>query len=108
MPAASTSDRARFETAGQFTVAPGQRDTVSVEARVEQPGVTSAAASVATADGRPFGAPLTFSLRTSVVGVVIWGILGIACAVLVLAMVRRLLGRGRQPGTQAGTQPGMQ
>ncbi len=108
MPAGSTSGRARFETAGQFTVAPGQRDTVSVEARVEQPGVTSAAASVATADGRPFGAPLAFSLRTSVVGVVIWGILGIACAVLVLAIIRRLLGRGRQPGTQAGTQPGMQ
>jgi hypothetical protein len=39
---------------------------------------------------------------------VIWGILGIACAVLVLAIIRRLLGRGRQPGTQAGTQPGMQ
>ncbi len=98
MPAASTSGRTRFDTDARLTIAPGQRDTVSVEARVQQAGVTSAAASVVTTNGRRFGAPLVFSLRTSIVGAVIWAILGVACAVLLFAIVRRLLGRARQPG----------
>lgn len=93
---AGEAAKARFSTDARLTIAPGQRETVTIEARVGQVGVTSAKAYVITTDGRRLGAPLAFNLRTSVVGAVIWAVLGIACAVLLFAILRRLWRRGRR------------
>ncbi len=95
-PAASTSGMTRFTSDERLTVGPGERDTVAIEARVAQAGVTSAEAYVVTTRGQRFGGPLAVSLRTSVVGVVIWAILGVACAVLAFAIARRLWRRTRR------------
>ncbi len=88
--------RTRFETGSQLTIGPGQRETVTVDTRVGEVGVTTAEAYVVTESGRRVGTPLVFSLRTSVVGRVIWAIMGVACAVLVFAIGRRIWRRGRR------------
>ena len=86
---------AQFDTGESLTIRPGRSDTVAVDTRVGRAGVTSAKAYLLTKNGRRFGTPLSFSLRTSAVGTVIWVILGLACAVLVFAIARRLVRRAR-------------
>lgn len=93
----------RFDTGSTLTIGPGQRDTVTVETRVRETGVTTAKAYLVTSEGRRFGVPLTFTVRTTVVGAVIWGVMGVACAVLVFAIGRRLVRRvraHRAPGAE--------
>lgn len=86
---------ARFDSGSRLTIQSGDQDTVTVETRVGKVGVTSAEAYVVTETGRRVGAPLTFSMRTSVVGTVIWVIMGAASALLVFAVARRLWRRSR-------------
>ena len=85
----------RFESGTRLTILSGDQDTVTVETRVGEVGVTSAEAYVVTQTGRRVGVPLTFSMRTSVVGTVIWVIMGVASALLVFAVARRLWRRSR-------------
>ena len=85
----------RFESGTRLTIQSGDQDTVTVETRVGEVGVTSAEAYVVTQTGRRVGVPLTFSMRTSVVGTVIWVIMGAASALLVFAVARRLWRRSR-------------
>ena len=93
VPAAAASTR--FDTGSRLTIDSGDQDTVTVETRVGDVGVTSAEAYVVTQSGRRVGVPLSFSMRTSVVGTVIWAIMGAASALLVFAVARRLWRRSR-------------
>ncbi|MDQ3663272.1 MAG: DUF6049 family protein, partial [Actinomycetota bacterium] len=85
----------RFDSGSRLTIQSGDQDTVTVETRVGDVGVTSAEAYVVTQSGRRVGVPLSFSMRTSVVGTVIWAIMGAASALLVFAVARRLWRRSR-------------
>lgn len=86
----------RLSSGPTLDIGPGQRDTVTVETRVGDAGVTSAQAYLVTARGRRFGVPLSFTVRTTVVGTVIWGVLGAAGALLLFAIARRLVRRLRR------------
>jgi len=90
----------RFDAGQTLTIGPGQRDTVTVETRVGEAGITTATAYLLTSDGRRFGVPLSFTVRTTVVGAVIWGVMGVACLVLVFAIARRLVRRVRGRGAE--------
>jgi hypothetical protein len=78
------------------TVGPGERQTVIVDARVGGNRVTSARAYLVAPGGERFGQKLSFSVRTSVVGVVIWVVVGVAALLLLVAIVRRIVLRVRR------------
>ena len=71
-------------------VEPQQSTTVNVQVEAEDVGVTEVTARLTTPNGRPFGEPVTFSMRSSVVGTVIWIAFGAAGAIVLLAVGRRI------------------
>jgi hypothetical protein len=71
-------------------VDPQQSTTVNVQVNAEDVGVTEVTARLTTPNGRPFGEPVTFSMRSSVVGTVIWIAFGAAGAIVLLAVGRRI------------------
>jgi Family of unknown function (DUF6049) len=71
-------------------VDPNQSTTVNVELNAEDVTVSEVKARLTTPKGRPFGTPITFNVRSSVVGTMIWIALGAAGAVIVLAVGRRI------------------
>jgi hypothetical protein len=71
-------------------VDPNQSTTVNVEVNAEDVSVSEVTARLTTPAGRPFGAPTTFNMRSSVVGTVIWIALGAAGAIIVFAVARRI------------------
>jgi len=73
----------------------GDSTTFTVRTSAADVGVVAVTARLTTPEGRAFGQPATFSLRTSVVGVVVWVALGTAAALVALAIARRLRRRGR-------------
>lgn len=92
-----------FDAGDPVTVPPGQRQTVTVDTRVgEDNRVTRARVVLVTGRGDRVGKPLDFSLRTSVVGTVIWVVVGIAAAILLVAIVRRVVRRVRRVGAAPG------
>ncbi len=68
----------------------GQRAVVRLHAEAGNIGVRTVVISPVTEDGDALGTPLTFSLRTSQVGRLIWAILISAAALLVVMIVRRV------------------
>jgi hypothetical protein len=77
-------------------IAPGSQVTVNVQVTAPNVGVTTVSARLVTAAGREFGEPITFPLRSSVVGEVIWYAMG-AAGVFVLLLVVRRIGRRLRP-----------
>jgi hypothetical protein len=92
----------RFQTGPQQTIGPDENATVAVDSQLGRTGVTPAEAVVVTEAGRRVGAPVELRLRTSVVGNVIWGIIAVACAALVLSIVRRVVTSRRSRGVEPG------
>ena len=92
-----------FDAGDPVTVGPGERQTVTVDTTVGDNRVTPAQAYLVTRHGDRFGAPLKFSLRTSVVGMVIWGVLALAGLILVVAITRRIVRRVRGQDRPAPT-----
>jgi uncharacterized protein DUF6049 len=80
-------------------VEPQQSTTVNVQVNAEDVGVTEVTARLTTPNGRPFGEPVSFSMRSSVVGTVIWIAFGAAGAIVLLAVGRRIK---RSRSTSAG------
>jgi hypothetical protein len=79
-------------------IAPGSQVTVNVQVTAPNVGVTTVSARLVTAAGREFGQPITFPLRSSVVGEIIWYAMG-AAGVFVLLLVLRRIGRRLRPPT---------
>lgn len=71
-------------------VDPQQSTTVNVSVEAEDVAVSEVTARLTTPKGRPFGDPVTFKMRSSVVGTVIWIALGAAGVFMVLAVGRRI------------------
>jgi hypothetical protein len=82
-------------------VDPNQSTTVNVEVNAEDVSVSEVTAQLTTPKGRPFGAPIAFNMRSSVVGTVIWIALGAAGAIIVLAIGRRIRRSRRSRGESA-------
>jgi hypothetical protein len=83
-------------------IAPGSQETITVDVEAPQVGTTTVFARLVTESGRRFGAPISFPLRSSVIGEVIWYAMGAAGIFVLLLFVRRR-GRGLRP---AASEPG--
>ncbi len=80
-----------------IAIPPHQSETTTVDVNAPGIGVTGVTASLVTPAGQSFGTPATFTLRSSVVGVVIWIAMGAAAAFMLLVIVRRVVRRVRSP-----------
>lgn len=69
----------------------GARNTVNVVVDVGQQSSTSLTASLVTTDGEVLGSPARFNVRASNAGTVIWVAMGLAGALVVLALARRFV-----------------
>jgi len=88
-PRASSTD-VRIETPEPLEMAPGQRTVLRLRARSSAIGVHAVTLTPVTAEGVELGTPLTFNLRTSQVGKLIWGVLIGGGGLLVVMILRRV------------------
>ncbi|HTZ44724.1 MAG TPA: DUF6049 family protein [Jatrophihabitans sp.] len=79
------------------TVPARSLETVRIPTHVERLGKFQVVAMLQTPDGRQLGQPVTLNVRATAIGTVTKVITAIAVAVLALALLRRLIGRFRQP-----------
>ncbi len=82
---------ARIEDIAPQEIPAGQSVTLTVSADVGQATTTTFVATLATAEGSLFGEGAAFTLRSSVVGRIIWFFLGLALLLVVVAIVRRVV-----------------
>ena len=75
------------------TIDAGERHTLTVNVDVGEQGSASVTAQLISPDGKPFGAPDVFNVRSSAVGAVLWVAIGLAVALVVIAMARRFTRR---------------
>ncbi len=90
---ASVDSGVRIETPDPLTLAPGERAVLRLRANASSIGVHEVTLTPVSAAGLPLGTPLTFSLRTSQVGNLVWIVL-IAAGVLLVVMIGRRVLRG--------------
>ncbi|MCW2784640.1 MAG: hypothetical protein JWP74_1157 [Marmoricola sp.] len=91
-PSTSTGD-VRIESIAPVRMAPGQRSVIRLKASASTIGVTQVTLTPVTSDGQVAGTALTFSLRTSQVGNLIWAVLG-AGGLLLVVMISLRIRRG--------------
>jgi Family of unknown function (DUF6049) len=86
----------RIARLAPITLGPGRRTSIRLEASSDDIGVHAVTLRVVDAAGEPLGSQTRFSVRTSHVSTVIWVIMGIGGALLLVAVVVRLLRRIRR------------
>lgn len=82
---------ARIEDIEPQQIPAGQSVTLTVSADVGQATTTTFVATLATAEGSLFGDGAAFTLRSSVVGRIIWIFFGFALLLVVVAIARRVV-----------------
>lgn len=85
------SPAVRIDTPKPFTMAPGERRVLRLRTHASAIGVHEVTLTPVTSEGAELGTPLTFSLRTSQVGTLIWYVIGAAGLLLVVMIGRRIL-----------------
>jgi hypothetical protein len=86
----SSSPDVRIHTPKPLEMAPGQRTVLRLKATASSIGVHEVTLTPVTTEGTELGTSLTFSLRTSQVGRLIWGVLMGGAALLVVMILRRI------------------
>lgn len=86
----ASSPGVRIETPEPLQLAPGQREVLRLRARAAEIGVHEVTLTPVTEDGASLGTPLTFSLRTSQVGRLIWAVVGGGAALLLVMITLRI------------------
>jgi hypothetical protein len=81
----------RIETPKPLEMAPGERTVLRLKANASSIGVHEVTLTPVTTTGAELGTPLTFSLRTSQVGTLIWFVLAGGGLLLVVMIGRRIL-----------------
>ncbi len=94
--ARTSTDDVHIEAIQPVTMAAGERTVLRLKANASSIGVTQVTLIPVTTSGAAAGAPLTFSLRTSQVGNLIWGVLAAGALLLVILVVRRIRQRLRE------------
>jgi hypothetical protein len=88
------SPTVRVESADPVALGPGQRTTLRLSVR-SSPGLHEVSMYPVTGDSEVVGTPLTFNVRTSQVGQVIWYVLVAGAALLFVMILRRIVLRIR-------------
>jgi hypothetical protein len=86
----TSSAAVHIQTPKPLEMAPGQRSVLRLRARASSIGVHEVTLTPVTSDGAELGTPLTFNLRTSQVGRLIWVVLVCGAALLVVMILRRV------------------
>lgn len=86
----ATSPDVHIQAPKPQEMAPGQRTVLRLKTRASSIGVHEVTLTPVTADGSELGTPLTFNLRTSQVGKLIWAVLIGGAALLVVMILRRV------------------
>ena len=89
--ASTRGDGVRIQTPEPLEMAPGERTVLRLRANADSIGVHEVSLTPVTPDGLDLGTPLTFSVRTSEVGTLIWFVLAAGAALLVVMIGRRIL-----------------
>jgi hypothetical protein len=85
-------------------LAPRTQVTLTLTVRAPDVGVSTVSAQLVTEQGRAFGEPIRFPLRSSMVGEIIWYAMG-AIGVFLLLLVGRRIGRRLRGGSPASSAP---
>lgn len=86
----STNSGVQIDSTEPFELAAGERTVLRLQAESSGIGVDQIMLTPVTVDGTPLGTPLTFRLRTSQVGNLIWAVLGAGGLLLVVMIARRI------------------
>jgi hypothetical protein len=87
----TSSPDVRIRAPKPLDLAPGQRSVLRLRATASSIGVHEVTLTPVTAEGTELGTPLTFTLRASEVGRLIWAVLIGGTALLVVMILRRIL-----------------
>lgn len=97
----STNPQLQVDDVAPVDVPAASRTTVTIPLDVGQQNTTSLTAQLVTPDGTPIGSVARFNVRSSNTSTIIWIGLGVASALLVIAVARRLWKRSRGEGPAA-------
>jgi hypothetical protein len=86
----TTSGDVRIEAPKPLDLAPGQRSVLRLHATASSIGVQEVTLTPVTANGTELGTPLTFTLRSSQVGKLIWAVLAGGGGLLLVMILRRI------------------
>jgi hypothetical protein len=92
--ARTNSSLLSIDTPNTVTLPPKQRTTVRLSAASSGIGVREVTLVPITDKGDEVGTPISFSVRSSQVGILIWAIMGVGMALLVVMIIRRWVKRG--------------
>ncbi|MFT4298278.1 MAG: murein biosynthesis integral membrane protein MurJ [Aeromicrobium sp.] len=98
----SSNPQLRVDDIAPVAVPAGSRTTVTIPLDVGQQNTTSLTAQLVTPDGIALGHAAQFNVRSSNTGIVVWIGMGIAAALLVVAVGRRLWRRRFPPKPKHG------
>ncbi|KHL10510.1 UNVERIFIED_CONTAM: hypothetical protein LK11_46180 [Mumia flava] len=87
----SESPSTRIPDVEVTEISPGQSLTTTVTAEAGQATTSAVTASLVTAEGTIVGVPAPFTVRSSVVGRVVWVFLALAVLLVVVAVARRVV-----------------
>jgi len=94
----STNPQLQVDDVAPVEVPAGSRTTVTIPIDVGQQNTTSLTTQLVTPDGTPIGTVARFNVRSSNTGTIIWIGMGVAGALLVVAVARRIWRRSRAGG----------
>lgn len=83
---------------GLIRLPAGERRDIQITTTAKGSGVTSVDAWLAAPNGRQFGHPWRFDVRSTQIGLVIWVVMGVGAAILLLAAGYRIFARIRGRG----------
>ena len=92
--ARTSSPQLTIDSPGTVTLPPKRRTTVRLSAASSGIGVREVTLVPITKEGDEVGTPISFSVRSSQVGILIWAIMAAGMALLVVMIIRRWVKRG--------------
>jgi hypothetical protein len=96
--ARTNSPQLTIDTPNTITLPAKQRTTVRLSAASSGIGVREVTLVPITKKGDEVGTPISFSVRSSQVGILIWAIMAAGMALLVVMIIRRWVRRGLSRG----------
>ncbi|MBA2440174.1 MAG: hypothetical protein H0V50_05815, partial [Thermoleophilaceae bacterium] len=101
----ATNPALRIDPIDRLQLDPGETVDIDAVARADSSGVTQVRVRLSTTEGRAFGTPWEFDIRTTQIGLAIWVVMGLGMAVLLVAAAVRIVTRIRTTGMRPREKP---